>query len=204
MNIQAFRINWRTCDLWGFLAVIVMANLTLLFGKVCSSLIFLPAPAFSGEWWRWLTFPFVHVSWYHLLMDAGAFLFLYHSLQETSQCKRLLLVATCAAGSLGAALLTSSLSGGLCGLSGIAHGLMAIFALEFMRSENKSVRHTGIICFWIVVLKSIMEALSGHVLFEALHFGQVASPVAVSHAGGVLGGLFSMTLFDALARLVNP
>lgn len=195
MNAPAIQLTSRAQDLWFFSVFILLANLTLLTGKVCQPLVFLPVPALSGDWWRWLTFPFVHVSWYHLMMDSGAFLFLYHSLQEISLCKRLLLVAACAAGSLGASLLTSSLDGGLCGLSGVAHGLMAVSALEFMCFENKPVRQAGVICFWIVILKSMIEGLSGRVLFQALHFGQVASPVAVSHAGGVLGGLILFAVF---------
>lgn len=183
--------------MWGFIAALIAANVMLLLGRVCEPLVFLPDRFLAGDWWRALTFPFVHVSWYHFLLDAGAFLFLYHGLQETSAKRRLLLVAACAAGSLGAAWIASPLTGGLCGLSGIAHGLMAVSALEMMRTEDRTLRNTSIICFWVVVLKSILEALAGHVLFSFLHFGPVGAPVATCHAGGILG---SLILFQSLEK----
>ena len=178
-------------ETWGFVAVLLIANFMLLLGRICEPLIFFPSQWISGDWWRALTFPFVHVSWYHLLMDAGAFLFLYHSLQEPSMRRRLLTVAACAAGSLGVSLLVSPLDNGLCGLSGVAHGLMAVSALEIMKSSDKTLRNAGIICFLAVALKSIYEACAGTIAFDFLHFGPVGKAVAVCHAGGVLGGVFA-------------
>jgi rhomboid family GlyGly-CTERM serine protease len=181
----------QTCypELYGFMALLIAANATLLLGRVCEPLIFYPDLTIGGDWWRALTFPFVHVSWYHLLLDAGAFLFLYHGLLESSMRRRLLYVAACAAGSLAASLAASPLTHGLCGLSGIAHGLLAIRALELMRTEDRTLRRASMICFWVVILKSILEAFIGHVLFGFLHFGPVGTPVATCHAGGILGGL---------------
>lgn len=184
----------RFIEFSAFTAALIAANFMLLLGRVCDPLVFLPDRFLAGDWWRALTFPFVHVSWYHLLLDAGAFLFLYHGLQETSAKRRLLLVAACATGSLGASWVSSPLTGGLCGLSGIAHGLMAVSALEMMHSEDCTLLRASIICFWIVVLKSILEAFTGQVLFSVLHFGPVGAPVATCHAGGVLGGLMVFVL----------
>lgn len=184
-------IRPRLIELSAFTTALIAANFMLLIGRVCDPLVFLPDRFLAGDWWRALTFPFVHVSWYHLLLDAGAFLFLYHGLQETSAKRRLTLVATCAAGSLGASWVSSPLSGGLCGLSGIAHGLMAVSALEIMRSTDRSLRNAGIICFITVVLKSIYEACAATVAFQFLHFGFIGEAVAVSHAGGILGGLIA-------------
>ncbi len=189
MNMSIARIGFRRIELSAFTIALIAANFMLLLGSVCEPLIFLPDRFLAGDWWRALTFPFVHVSWYHLLLDAGAFLFLYHGLQETSTRRRLLMVIACAAGSLGASWMASPLTAGLCGLSGIAHGLMAISALEMMRSDDRTLRNASMVCFWIVVLKSILEAFSGQVLFSFLHFGPVGAPVATCHAGGILGGL---------------
>ena len=175
----------------GFIALLLAANFMLLFGHACGALAFMPGRFLAGEWWRALTFPFVHVSGYHLLLDAGAFLYLYHGLQETSAKRRLLLVAACAAGTLGASWISSPLTGGLCGLSGIAHGLMAVSSLEIMRSSDRTLRNAGIICFITIISKSIYEACTGAVAFEFLHIGAIGEPVAVCHAGGVLGGLIA-------------
>jgi len=40
--------------------------------------------------------------------------------------------------------------------------------------------------------KAAVEALSGRMALAFLHFGLMGDPVAVSPAGGVLGGLFVM------------
>ncbi len=189
MDLSITKVSSRHIELTAFIAALIAANFMLLLGRVCEPLVFFPSQWMSGEWWRAITFPFVHVSWYHLLLDASAFLFLYHGLQETSVKRRLLYVASCAAGSLIASVASSSLETGLCGLSGIAHGLMAISALEFMRSDDRALRNASMVCFWVVVLKSILEAFAGHVLFGFLHFGSVGAPVAVCHTGGILGGL---------------
>lgn len=185
-------------ELWGFLAALIAANFTLLLGHICEPLIFFPSAVFSGEWWRTLTFPWVHVSGYHLLLDASAFLFLYHGLQETSLRKRLLYTVACAGGSLGVSLIAAPLTGGLCGLSGIAHGLMAISALEIMKSPDRTLRNAGIICFLVVVLKSIYEGVTGQIAFNFLHFGSVGNAIAICHAGGVLGGIIAYTVLSQI------
>lgn len=195
MNMSIARIGSRRIELGAFLIVLLATNVALLLGRVCEPLIFLPDRFLAGNWWRALTFPFVHVSGYHFLLDAGAFLFLYHGLQETSARRRLLMVIACTAGCLGASWMASSLTAGLCGLSGVAHGLMAISALEMMRSDDRTLRNASMVCFWVVVLKSILEAFAGQVLFSFLHFGPVGAPVATCHAGGILGGLI---LFQCL------
>ena len=189
MNLLSIRIRPRQIELTAFIVALLAANFMLLLGRVCEPLIFFPSQLTAGEWWRTITFPFVHVSGYHLLLDAGAFLFLYHGLQETSPRRRLLYVAACAAGSLGASLISSPLTNGLCGLSGIAHGLMAISALEIMRSDDRTLRNAGIICFLIVTLKSLYEGFTGQIAFNFLHFGSIGNAVAICHAGGILGGI---------------
>ena len=84
---------------------------------------------------------------------------------------------------------------GLCGLSGIAHGLMAISALDMMNTPaNKTLLRAGVASFIMVVAKSIIEAGTGRILLEHLHFGAMGSPVAVCHAGGVLGGVCAWLL----------
>ncbi len=196
MNTSFIQIRPKRFEMCLFIAALTAANFALLTGRVCEPLVFFPAKVLSGEWWRILTFPFVHVSFYHLLLDAGAFLLLYHGLRETSAIQRLGMVAACAAGSLCLALLTSPLADGLCGLSGIAHGLMAVSALELMQTADKTLQRTGVICLLIVVLKSISEAITGHVVFETLHLGMVSSPVAICHGGGVLGGILFKILTD--------
>ncbi|HWI56938.1 MAG TPA: hypothetical protein VNZ22_06915 [Bacillota bacterium] len=135
----------------------------------------------------------MHVTWYHLLLDGSAFLLLYHSLVESSLGRRLAYVCAGAAGSLLFSWATASSAIGLCGLSGIAHGLMAVSALELLISQtsHSAERRVGWASFGFVVAKAAFEALSGRMFFAFLDFVLLGSPVAVSHAGGIVGGLLA-------------
>lgn len=174
--------------LWTVL--LALCNLSLLKGNTADALAFYPAEVAAGQWWRLLTFPFVHADGYSLILDAGAFLVLWAVLEEESAVRR----AFYFAGSLlGCLLLPLWLSPateihGLCGLSGIAHGVMAAKALELVaRCPQGSVLYrTGVVLFVGVVGESIPGALTAGV------------PVVEFHVGGVLGG---MTGFFVARRL---
>lgn len=182
-----------------FLGVLCIINIPMFFGHQFYGYIFFPAEVGAGEWWRVLTHPFAHVSWYHLLLDVGAFMLLYRGLLEPFWLKRVLYVLFCAIGSLGISMLSPAIfDGGLCGLSGIAHGLMAVSALEIATSTTDTkLQRVGIIGLWVVVIKSIIEVLTGKVMFAFLHIGDVGTPLTICHAGGVLAGIIA---FVALRR----
>lgn len=192
-------ITIRRPETWAFALALLLVNLTLIGGRVCEPLIYSPTQTVAGEWWRIITYPLVHVSWYHLLLDAGAFLFLYHGLQTASFGKRILYIAGCTIGTLIVSISEES----LCGLSGIAHGLMAISGLEMMERKDSGSKSAGAICFGLVVLKSIYEALSGHVAFGFLHFGTIGEAVAICHAGGIIGGVLVYALFRKQNQLLR-
>jgi len=176
----------------GFLLVLALANLHMIGLADPWAWTFLPNEFAVGEWWRLFTHPFVHISAYHLVLDGAAFLLLYTSLREPRRWKRLSLVAWSAAGALIVALIASPLiqDAGLCGLSGIAHGLTAVMALEMILGPNDPlVRRAGWACFALVVVKCAFEAITGNVVFDSWHLGSVGQPVAICHTGGVLGGL---------------
>ena len=183
-----------------FLVLLALFNIPVLTGSCWHSMIFQPGAVQSGEWWRLFTHPFVHVTWYHLLLDGAAFLALYHSLIEASAFRRLLYVLAAGAGSLLVSWVTAPgmSTGGLCGLSGIAHGLMAVSALEMVGGQppGSTERRIGQISFVLVVGKAAVEALTGRMFFTFLHFGLMGDPVAVSHAGGIIGGLCAMLLLS--------
>ncbi|MBE9504395.1 MAG: rhombosortase [Proteobacteria bacterium] len=177
--------------LWA--SLLALANLSLLNGKASTNLAFFLPDVEGGQWWRVFTFPFVHVSWYNLILDGSAFLLLYHGIEEEKRSKRLFYVLIPTVTSLLYPLLFSPLieRSGLCGLSGCAHGLMAITGLELIRRYPKGdfLHKTGLIYFLTVFVKSIIEATTGQVLFAGLHFGDVGLPIAESHLGGLLGGI---------------
>lgn len=183
-----------------FFAVLSLLNLHLLSGVVSDALIFFPSLVVAGEWWRFLSHPFVHVTWYHLFLDAGAFFLLYSELRDRHIAAKLFYIVTCGTFSLLATVVAAPLvyTNGLCGLSGIAHGLMAVSGLDLMR-QKKNAR-LGLITFAVVVSKSIYETISGHVLFEFMHLGLCGFPIAASHAGGVLGGIVAFSAMEGCTR----
>jgi rhomboid family GlyGly-CTERM serine protease len=172
---------------------LAVLNFPLLKGDVFHGAVFHPASVHAGEWWRVVTHPFVHLSWYHLLLDAGAFLLLYGGLDEPSRSKRMLYITGCGLGSLTLSAWTAPVlhTQGLCGLSGVAHGLMAVSALEsiWSGSGNRKLYLTGLVTLAIVVIKSIIEVMRGRMVFEFLHFGMMGVPVPECHLGGVLSGV---------------
>jgi len=183
-------------ELIGFALLIALANAPLFGGHVSEALLFSPTKFLAGEWWLLLTGPLTHVSLYHLALDAGAFLLLYRGLERNTTAERLLLVVACA---LGSQLFAWSKlgEGTLCGLSGVAHGLMAVSALDIARTRNRTQRCVGCLTLAAVTGKGLFEAVSGHVLFESLHLGDVATPVAICHLGGIVGGLVAAALLVA-------
>jgi len=190
-----------------FAGLIVLFSGSVLFGSVWRSMIFQPAAVGGGEWWRLLTHPFVHVTWYHLLLDASAFFLLYNSLLEGGVARRLAFVLGGAAGSLLLSWLAAPAisTNGLCGLSGIAHGLMAVSAVEMMtnRPRDSVEWRIGAATFAIVVGKAAFEAMTGRILFAFLYFGLVGDPVTVSHAGGIVGAMTAGLLFKFAKPMVR-
>ena len=187
-------------DMIFLLGMIGFCNVHVLTGSSCQALVFNFDKVAKGDVYRLLTHPFVHLSWYHFLLDAGAFLLLYTGLNEKRASRKLMTVGICGSSGLLAPLLFAPdiYTQGLCGLSGIAHGLMAYSGLEMM--QDRTTVQTGIACLTIVVAKSIYEAATGTVFFSFLLFGLCGIPIAVCHLGGVLGGVISFLIFDFRRR----
>ena len=187
---------WRrfSPDIVFFSTLLILCNLHLVTPGLMRPLIFNPADFMAGKWWLIFTYTFVHTSWYHLALDAGAFLLLYTGLETRRISRRLFYTFGCGACSFGATLLFAPeiRSLGLCGISGIAHGLMAVAALEMIADRTYSKQ--GWLCLLIVALKSLYEIIVGEMLFSFLLFGMCGTPLAASHIGGVIGGIISFAL----------
>jgi hypothetical protein len=83
---------------------------------------------------------------------------------------------------------------GYCGISGIAHGLMAIWCMERIfgvktNAEQKTEQRIAGVVLLGLIAKCIYEVIAGHVLFESMHLGDVGVPVVASHLWGVIGAL---------------
>jgi rhomboid family GlyGly-CTERM serine protease len=186
------------------LLLLLVFNMPLLFGSPSTRFMFHADAVAMGEWWRLLTHPWVHVSWYHLLLDASAFLLAYGELFSWSRRARLGLLVAAAAGGLLTALAWSSLvwTHGLCGLSGLAHGLTAVLGLELCRPGRQPAavsplhRLMGWLTFLGVTGKAVIELFTGHILFESWHLGSLGTPIAGCHLGGILGALLFWWLYQ--------
>lgn len=187
-------------DMAFLMGMIVFCNIHLLTGRTCQPLIFQSDAVMAGGVYRLITHPFVHLSGYHFLLDAGAFLLLYTGLDEKRPSRRMFVLSVCGICGLAAPLVFTPeiYSRGLCGLSGIAHGLMAYSALEMVR-DPKNFK-IGVACLLSVILKSVFEAVTGDVVFSFLHFGLCGVPIAVCHTGGVMGGTVSFFILNCADR----
>ena len=182
--------------------LLVLCNLHLLSNSSSDATAFFPARVFDGEWWRIVTHMFTHVSWYHLLIDASAFFLIYSCLAEQVWWRRLLYVAACSLGSLAGAFFSPLFySLGLCGLSGAAHGLLAVVALELITGRNRPNRLIGWIVLVALVGKTGIELYTGQAFFSALHFGTIGTPIVQCHAGGIAGGALLFAFFALFNRL---
>lgn len=192
--------KWVT-GLLGFTGLLLVLNGHLLGFWDIGRFLFLPGKVAEGQWWRLFTFPFVHVSWVHLILDAGAFYFLYTCMACDRTLKRSAAVLVCGASSLGAAWILSPDIGriGLCGLSGIDHGLMAAVMLGMSGSRTK--QRAAVWGLVLLMSKVVYETVAGDAFFSSLYLGRCGIPLYACHLGGFLGGIVSHVLFVAGKRL---
>lgn len=196
-------VSIASLDIFLMISLLILVNLGLLIGNVpTDQLIFDYSAISNGQWWRLISWPLVHVSRYHLLLDGVAFLLIYRGLEEQQLGRRLIFVLCSASGSLLLPLAISPhiYSIGLCGLSGLAHGLAAVSSLEMIR-----YRHQRLFGFALLVgllLKVSCEIMTGSVFFQSLHIGSVGQPIVSTHAGGVIGGVIgSLIVFIFMSRM---
>ncbi|MDO9079197.1 MAG: rhombosortase [Desulfuromonadales bacterium] len=180
----------RHQELYGWLALLFLANFGLLLGNVpTTALVYDPAAVAGGEWWRVATWPWVHVSRYHLLLDSAAFLLLYQGLEARSARLRCSYLLATIAGSLLLPILWAPELDrlGLCGLSGPAHGLLAITALELCGQRRHQWLGAGLLGG--LLAKTAWELWSNNAFLQQYHFGDIGVPIVTTHAGGVIGGI---------------
>jgi rhomboid family GlyGly-CTERM serine protease len=201
-----FKEMARSFELCAWLMLLLFCNHTLFFGQMADHFVFVPSLVKSGEWYRAVISPFVHVSLYHLILDAGAFLFLWKMIDEDDSRKRWIYLVTCWAGSLLVPLLASEgvYQLGLCGLSGIAHGLFAVAALELTTmSHLRQARPVGFALFTGLLAKVVWEVVTGGAFLAGMHLGPVGTPIVSSHLGGLIGGSLGFAAIRMVCILNN-
>lgn len=187
----------------GGLVIIILlaaANYHLFLDASPSALVYKQEKVMQGEWWRIITHPLVHVSWYHLVLDVGACLLLWRELELDSMIQRLLVVVMACATSLLFAVFFSPLikDYGYCGLSGLAHGLMVYVGLSWLSSgyTERAVIKASVALVLIAFSggKAVLEVVDGAVVFSQLHLGDFGVPLVHAHLGGAVGGALSFLI----------
>ncbi len=196
-------IMMRRLEIILFAVLLVALNAPLFVGSFSEGLIYLPEKVAQGQFYRLLTHPFVHISVYHLVLDGAAFLILYSQLQAKSVIRRMVyLLGIHAAVVVGVTASLGHINAiGYCGISGVAHGLMAIWCMERIfsiktTSEQKTEQWIAGVILLGLVAKCIYEVTVGHVIFESMHLGDVGVPVVASHLAGVVGAVGSFFLLN--------
>ena len=182
-----------------FLLLLAILNLPGLIDP--SAVALFPGALFHGEIWRWFTYPWAHISIYHLILDAAAFFFLYDMLRGNAPVRLFHLLSCIFFSGLFPVLLDPRLESiGLRGLSGVSHGLMMIVALQSLSSKVKHERAVGVIVLAGVVAKCLIEVLAGTIVFASWHLGNVGLPVPTCHLGGAIGAVLSFWIATSLPR----
>jgi len=164
-----------------------------------------PTALFDGELWRWFSFTWKHNSHYHLVLDASAFIFLYQTLRCNLPARLTHLISCILFSGLIPLLIDPRLSTiGLAGLSGVAHGLMLVCALESAEQPHRHSRLLGIALFTVLILTTMFEQTTGHVLFADQHLGNVGIPIASCHYGGLIGAVLSYSFLPFLKVRLRP
>ena len=136
----------------------------------------------SHDWWRVLTFSFLHLNWLHLALNTAGLLWLGRSVERRLGHLRFIAIFAASAVASGTAgmLLGPALptSGVAVGASGAVCGLLAAaLMLAFRRDADRRLRLPLMICFAAVIATSFVPGVS-----------------LAGHLGGLLGGSFIATL----------
>jgi rhomboid protease GluP len=134
-----------------------------------------------GDWWRVLTFSFLHLTWLHLALNTAGLLWLGRIVERRLGRARFTIVFFTSAVASGTAgmLLGSVLptSGVAVGASGAVCGLLAAaLMLAFRGDADRRVRLPLTICLAAVIATSFVPGVS-----------------LAGHLGGLLGGSLIMT-----------
>ena len=176
-----------------FIGLILLSNPHLMGYSLPNNNIFFISDLANGRFYTLFTYAWIHVSWYHLLIDCAAFLMLLYSLQVRSFPKKIFYVTVCMISSALTTLLNPQISSlGLCGLSGTAHGLSIICAMEYL--QQKETHTVGVVLIIITIAKTVYEIYTGRMLFMQWHLGYIGNPIIWSHVGGTFGGWLSYCL----------
>ncbi len=69
------------------------------------------------------------------------------------------------------------------------------------RGRCRRPRRAAAIVLGVVTVKSLVEAATGHLLFDLVHLGDLGRPNPLCHLGGVVGGVLTALVLPPLRAL---
>lgn len=139
----------------------------------------------NGQWWRFITGNWVHLTWRHWLMNALGLLAVISLFPNTLQIKSMVLVFLwCCLAVTGGIWLFNPEIYMYVGLSGVLHGLLAALIIMDYRINKQFL---NIVLLFVVVAKLAWEGAMGPLPgSESMAGGNI---VVQSHLYGFAGGL---------------
>lgn len=154
-----------------------------------------PEEPLSGQLWRLISYPLVHLSFAHLMWDASAFLLLGAIAESEGRLRYGILLVTAAL--LPALALRAATGGsvGLAGSSGLDSALFAYISTGLLvKAEAKPpLRIAGGLLLFAISLKVAVEWATKGAVFA--HLPGPASPAPI-HACAMLAGVTLALFFD--------
>ena len=180
-----------------WLLIVVLMTILQSFPEVWRDALRFDRDALAdGEVWRVLTANFIHLGWYHLLLNVAGFLLIGWLFADEVPVTLwfVVLLACCLASSLGMYWLTPD-AYWVVGMSGALHGLFVFGAVCWVVHGYRA----GWGMLLGVAIKLLWEQTMGAMPFSA---GIVGGPVVTdAHLWGAIGGLGAGITYGVWCRL---
>ena len=141
----------------------------------------------SRDWWRVLTFSFLHLNWVHLALNTAGLLWLGRFVERRAGARAVLLVFVGSAIASGAAGMLIGpfmpTTGVAVGASGAVCGLLAAaVVIAFRQQVDRGRRSALLLCLVAVIATSLLPgvSLAGHA--GGLAGGAILAPLAIRTA----------------------
>ncbi len=181
-----FISNWSLWSLILFLIFIQFLN-TITHGSINKYFRNLFSLIISGEWWRLISAQFIHINWFHLIVDVSCIILISQSLWRIYPKFRLILCFIIS-GSFGqlfgllAWLFQLSHYQSLIGSSDAIHGLAYLFIRHNYENTKSGKGKLLWICVMGLILISIMYTCATGTMIIS---DQMKSP-GLNHLGGII------------------
>lgn len=185
--------------LYLILPIILITNAPLFWGFSNSIFYLNQSLTQNGEFWRFFTHAFAHLSLYHMLTDLFIFFILFYEITDLPNnnfYSVMIFSLTC---SSFIAWLSMPLHhvDSFAGISGINYGLITYFCLFNLKylNTNKKELFLWTSVLILIIAKPILDLIFPFHSISNFHIGYVGTIISESHSGGILAALI-ICLFE--------